>query len=191
MWKYLILHCRDDGLPWLFAIGFIIMGSFVTLFNYIGYRLMEPPYHFSQAVVGMLSIVYLSGTYSASKAGALTRKYGYGRVLIGAVTLMLTGILITLGSSLAAVLIGMLVLTTGFFAAHSVTSSWVGRRARRARAQASSLYLFCYYGGSSIAGTLGGVFWSYWHWNGIGWFIAAMLATGVLIALYLNKHAHS
>ena len=86
----------------------------------------------------MLSIVYLSGTYSASKAGALTRKYGYGRVLIGAVTLMLTGILITLGSSLAAVLIGMLVLTTGFFAAHSVTSSWVGRRARRARAQASS-----------------------------------------------------
>lgn len=113
---------------------------------------MEPPYHFSQAVVGMLSIVYLSGTYSASKAGALTRKYGYGRVLIGAVTLMLTGILITLGSSLAAVLFGMLVLTTGFFAAHSVTSSWVGRRARRARAQASSLYLFCYYGGSSIAG---------------------------------------
>ncbi|HGY3146702.1 TPA: MFS transporter [Morganella morganii] len=191
LWKYLILHCRDDGLPWLFAIGFIIMGSFVTLFNYIGYRLMEPPYHFSQAVVGMLSIVYLSGTYSASKAGVLTRKYGYGRVLIGAVTLMLTGILITLGSSLAAVLIGMLVLTTGFFAAHSVTSSWVGRRARRARAQASSLYLFCYYGGSSIAGTLGGVFWSYWHWDGIGWFIAAMLATGVLISLYLNKHAHS
>ena len=32
------------------------MGSFVTLFNYIGYRLMEPPYHFNQAVVGMLSM---------------------------------------------------------------------------------------------------------------------------------------
>ena len=191
LWKYLILHCRDDGLPWLFAIGFIIMGSFVTLFNYIGYRLMEPPYYFSQAVVGMLSIVYLSGTYSASKAGTLTRKYGYGKVLIGAVSLMLAGILITLGSSLTAVLVGMLVLTTGFFAAHSVTSSWVGRRARRARAQAASLYLFSYYGGSRIAGTLGGVFLSYWHWNGIGWFIAAMLATGVLIALYLNKHAHS
>ena len=187
LWKYLILHCRDDGLPWLFAIGFIIMGSFVTLFNYIGYRLLEPPYNFSQSVVGMLSVVYLSGTYSASKAGALTRKYGYANILIGAMVLMLAGILITLGEATATVLIGMLVLTTGFFAAHSVTSSWVGRRARRARAQASSLYLFAYYSGSSIAGTLGGVFWSYRHWTGVGCFIAAMLVIGLFISLHLRK----
>ena len=125
------------------------------------------------------------------KAGALTRKYGYGKVLIGAVTLMLTGILITLGSSLCSSSDGMLVLTTGFLPPISVTSSWVGRRARRQN-QASSLYLFCYYGGSSIAGTLGGVFWSLlaleWHrlvllplcWQPV-----------CLIALYLNKHAHS
>ena len=187
LWKYLILHCRDDGLPWLFAIGFIIMGSFVTLFNYIGYRLLEPPYNFSQSVVGMLSVVYLSGTYSASKAGALTRKYGYANILIGAMVLMLAGILITLGDATVTVLIGMLVLTTGFFAAHSVTSSWVGRRARRARAQASSLYLFAYYSGSSIAGTLGGVFWSYRHWTGVGCFIAAMLVIGLFISLHLRK----
>ncbi|OBU05016.1 hypothetical protein AYY17_08580 [Morganella psychrotolerans] len=191
LWKYLILHCRDDGLPWLFAIGFIIMGSFVTLFNYIGYRLLEPPYNFSQSVVGMLSVVYLSGTYSASKAGALTRKYGYANILIGAMVLMLAGILITLGDATATVLIGMLVLTTGFFAAHSVTSSWVGRRARRARAQASSLYLFAYYSGSSIAGTLGGVFWSYRHWTGVGCFIAAMLVVGLFISLHLKKQISS
>ncbi|OBU02666.1 hypothetical protein AYY18_11685 [Morganella psychrotolerans] len=191
LWKYLILHCRDDGLPWLFAIGFIIMGSFVTLFNYIGYRLLEPPYNFSQSVVGMLSVVYLSGTYSASKAGALTRKYGYANILIGAIVLMLAGILITLGDATATVLIGMLVLTTGFFAAHSVTSSWVGRRARRARAQASSLYLFAYYSGSSIAGTLGGVFWSYRHWTGVGCFIAAMLVVGLFISLHLKKQISS
>lgn len=191
LWKYLILHCRDDGLPWLFAIGFIIMGSFVTLFNYIGYRLLEPPYNFSQSVVGMLSVVYLSGTYSASKAGALTRKYGYANILIGAMVLMLAGILITLGDATVTVLIGMLVLTTGFFAAHSVTSSWVGRRARRARAQASSLYLFAYYSGSSIAGTLGGVFWSYRHWTGVGCFIAAMLVVGLFISLHLKKQISS
>lgn len=34
------LHWRDRGLPLLFAEGFLLMGSFVTLFNYIGYRLM-------------------------------------------------------------------------------------------------------------------------------------------------------
>jgi YNFM family putative membrane transporter len=34
------------------------MGSFVTLFNYIGYRLMLSPWSLSQAVVGLLSVAY-------------------------------------------------------------------------------------------------------------------------------------
>ena len=46
------LHWRDKGLPRLFLTGFLLMGSFVTLFNYIGYRLMLSPWHLSQAVVG-------------------------------------------------------------------------------------------------------------------------------------------
>ncbi|MGT4706418.1 hypothetical protein PDB2_05778 [Pseudomonas aeruginosa] len=33
------------------------MGSFFTLFNYIGYRLLAEPYQMSQAVVGVLSVV--------------------------------------------------------------------------------------------------------------------------------------
>ena len=39
------LHWRDPGLPWLFAEGFLLMGAFVTLFNYIGYRLLDAPAH--------------------------------------------------------------------------------------------------------------------------------------------------
>lgn len=34
------LYWRDRGLSLLFVEGFLLMGSFVTLFNYIGYRLM-------------------------------------------------------------------------------------------------------------------------------------------------------
>ena len=37
-----------------------------------------------------------------------------------------------------------LLFAAGFFAAHSVARSWIGPRARRARGQASSLYLFTY-----------------------------------------------
>ena len=48
-------------------------------------------------------------------------------------------------------------LTIGFFGAHSVASSWVGRRATRDRAHATALYLFAYYLGSSVLGSLGGV----------------------------------
>ena len=162
------------------------MGAFVTLFNYIGYRLMLSPWHLSQAVVGLLSVAYLTGTWSSPKAGILSQRYGRGPVMLMFTGVMLLGLLMTLFSSLWLIFAGMLLFSAGFFAAHSVASSWIGPRARRARGQASSLYLFSYYLGSSIAGTLGGVFWHQWGWNGVGGFIAALL----LLALLTGRALH-
>ncbi|MGL5386309.1 MAG: MFS transporter [Serratia sp. (in: enterobacteria)] len=181
------LHWHDKGLPLLFAEGFLLMGSFVTMFNYIGYRLLNDPYHLSQAIVGLLSVVYLTGSYSSPKAGALTSRFGRGPVLLASIIIMLIGILITALTPIAAVFIGMMLFTAGFFAAHSVASSWIGRRARRAKGQASSLYLFCYYAGSSVAGTLGGVFWHNFGWVGVVAFISVMLFLALLVTHYLKQ----
>ncbi len=181
------LHWHDKGLPLLFAEGFLLMGSFVTMFNYIGYRLLSDPYHLSQAIVGLLSVVYLTGSYSSPKAGALTSKFGRGPVLLASIIIMLIGILITALAPVTVIFIGMMLFTAGFFAAHSVASSWIGRRARRAKGQASSLYLFCYYVGSSVAGTLGGVFWHNFGWGGVVAFISVMLLLALLVGHYLKK----
>ena len=102
---------------------------------------------------------------------------------------MAGGLLTTLATPLVLVIFGMLVFTFGFFGAHSVASSWIGRRALTAKGQASSLYLFCYYAGSSVAGTAGGVFWHQWGWNGIGLFIGSLLTVALLVALRLSKLA--
>lgn len=181
------LHWHDRGLPLLFLEGFLLMGSFVTLFNYIGYRLMLSPWSLSQTVVGLLSVAYLTGTWSSPKAGALTQRYGRGPVMIFSTGVMLIGLLLTLFSSLWLIFAGMLLFSAGFFAAHSVASSWIGPRARRARGQASSLYLFSYYVGSSIAGTLGGLFWHNYGWNGVGGFIALMLTVALLVGNILHR----
>lgn len=181
------LHWHDRGLPLLFAEGFLLMGAFVTLFNYIGYRLLAEPYHLTQAIVGLLSVVYLTGTYSSPKAGALTSTYGRGKVMIAAIIIMLLGALVTAFTSLILVFSGMMLFTMGFFAAHSVASSWIGQRARRAKGQASSLYLFCYYAGSSVAGTLGGLFWHRFGWNGIVIFLSITLAMAVGIGVRLMR----
>lgn len=181
------LHWHDKGLPLLFAEGFLLMGSFVTLFNYIGYRLLTDPYHLSQATVGLLSVVYLTGSFSSPKAGALTSRFGRGPVLMVSIIIMLIGNLITALSSVVVVIIGMMLFSAGFFAAHSVASSWIGRRARRAKGQASSLYLFCYYIGSSVAGTLGGAFWHSFGWNGVLAFISLMLLLALLVVHYLKR----
>ncbi|MDD0973657.1 MFS transporter [Pseudomonas fontis] len=180
-------HFRDAGLPWLFLEAFLLMGAFVTLFNYIGYRLLAEPYHMNQALVGLLSVVYLSGIYSSAQIGALADKLGRRRVFWGTIVLMFSGLLLTLLTPLPVVIIGMLIFTFGFFGAHSVASSWIGRRATTAKGQASSLYLFSYYAGSSVAGTAGGVFWHYAGWNGIGVFIGSLLVVALMVALRLSK----
>jgi YNFM family putative membrane transporter len=174
-------------LPLLFLEAFVLMGAFVTLFNYIGYRLLAEPYHMEQAFVGMLSVVYLSGIYSSAKIGALADKLGRRKMLWSTIALMIAGLALTMFTPLPLVIIGMLVFTFGFFGAHSVASSWIGRRATKAKGQASSLYLFSYYAGSSIAGTAGGVFWHLGGWNGIGLFIGTLLVIALLIALKLAK----
>ncbi|WP_370426445.1 MFS transporter [Pantoea vagans] len=181
------LHWRDPGLPWLFAEGFLLMGAFVTLFNYIGYRLLDAPWHLSQAVVGLLSVVYLTGSWSSPKAGALTSRLGRGPVMLGATAIMLLGLLVTAFDSLWLILPGMMLFTAGFFAAHAVASGWIGPRARRARGQASSLYLFSYYVGSSVAGTLGGLFWHNFGWSGITLFISVLLILALLVAWRLHS----
>ena len=184
------LHLRDSGLPLLFIEGFLLMGSFVTLFNYIGYRLMSSPWGLSQAVVGLLSLVYLIGVWSSPKAGVMTERYGRGPVMTGSIVIMGLGLMLTLSSALTLIFIGMTLFSGGFFAAHSVASSWIGTRARRGKGQASSLYLFCYYLGSSVAGTLGGVFWHQYGWTGIVGFIGLLLCGAVVIGCRLHQRAH-
>ncbi|MCT7094621.1 MFS transporter, partial [Salmonella enterica subsp. enterica serovar Oranienburg] len=84
--------------------------------------------------------------------GHLAGKLGRRKVLWTAFALMLAGLALTATSSLSLIVAGIVAITFGFFGGHSIASSWVGRRAGGNKAQASSLYLFSYYMGSSIAG---------------------------------------
>ncbi|MBW4976563.1 hypothetical protein KZZ08_23465, partial [Roseovarius mucosus] len=74
-------HFRDAGLPWLFAEAFLLMGGFVCIYNYIGFRLLEPPYALSQAVIGLIFSVYLAGMVSSPVTGELASRFGRRRVL--------------------------------------------------------------------------------------------------------------
>ncbi len=178
---------RDPGLPWMFAEGFLLLGAFVTVYNYIGYRLLAPPYHLSQAVVGLIFSVYLIGTFSSTWMGHLAGRLGRRRVLWTTFALMLAGLGLTLFDTLWLVIAGIVAITFGFFGGHSIVSSWVGRRAGRAKAQAASLYLFAYYLGSSVAGASGGLFYAAHGWSGVAAFVGAMVLLGLLIAGRLSR----
>jgi MFS transporter, YNFM family, putative membrane transport protein len=94
---------------------------------------------------------------------------------------MAAGTAITLAAPLPWIIVGVALFTCGFFGAHSVASSWVGRHAKTARAQASSLYLFFYYLGSSISGTVGGFCWTHGGWGGVAGLIGLLLAAAFIV----------
>jgi MFS transporter, YNFM family, putative membrane transport protein len=77
-------------------------------------------------------------------------------------------------------------LTFGFFGGHSTASSWVGRLATHDRAQASSLYLFFYYVGSSIGGTAAGTFWTAFGWVGVVGMVICFLVLALILSFCLS-----
>lgn len=166
----------------LYAIGFLAMGAFVTTYNYITFRLLAPPYDLSPAVVAWIFAAYLAGSYASALAGRLADRFGRTRVAFGSLGLLLAGTLLTLVSPLAGIVAGVVLITSGFFATHSIASSWVTASARGSRGQASALYLLLYYVGSSLCGTAGGLFYGRFGWPGVAGFIALLvtLAFGVL-----------
>ncbi|CAL4324959.1 MFS transporter [Buchnera aphidicola] len=175
----LICQWNDKLLSVLFIIGFILMGSFVTVFNYIGYRLMMKPFFLNQIMIGLLSIVYLFGVYTSPRASSLIEKYGRKNIVIYSVLIMIMGIIITQSNTLFVIIIGLILFSSGFFAAHSIASSWIGHQAKIYTGQASSVYLCSYYLGSSVLGTCGGFFWSFGRWMGVSIFISFVLIIGI------------
>ena len=181
------LQFRDPGLPWLFASAFLLMGSFVTLYNYAGFRLALPPFALSHSAISAIFVVYLLGSLSSTWAGGLAQRLGRRRVYWTLVLVMSLGVFLTLVPSTPVIIAGLAIATIGYFAAHGIASAWVARRASTGRAQASAIYLFSYYLGSSILGTLGGYAWVAWNWNGVLLVSGGAAIAALLVGLRLTR----
>jgi len=168
------LHLGNPLLRGLFLQGFLLMGGFVALFNYIGFRLAGEPFSLSSTLIGLLFVVYLGGIFSAGWAGRLVPRFGARQVLRGGVVLMLIGVGLCATSWLVSIVLGLGLFTLGFFAAHAVASGQVGSHAKGARAQASALYLCAYYLGSSVVGYGAGYIWDHAGWLPLMVLLAAL-----------------
>jgi len=180
-------NVKDTGLLRLYLISFALMGGFVTVYNYLSFRLSRPPYELSSTVIGLLFASYLAGTYSSAAAGRLADRHGRYPVLACGVVVTAGGALLTLPASLALIVAGLVLLTGGFFAAHSVASGWVGARARVAPAQASALYMCAFYVGSSVGGSAGGLFYGHGGWPLTVAFVLGMVGVALASAASLPR----
>ncbi|MDG9705740.1 MFS transporter [Streptomyces sp. DH37] len=182
-------HLSDGLLVRLYSLGLLFMAVFGAVYTVVGYRLTAEPFGLSQGLAGSVFVIYLVGTVSSAAAGRLVGRLGRRGALYLAIGATATGLLLTLGDTLTAVLLGLVLVTAGFFAGHAVASGSVGRTAKTGRAQASALYQMAYYTGSSLGGTLGAV-----AYHAAGWSATVALALTALVlaagvTLYATRRA--
>ncbi|PJM94347.1 MFS transporter [Streptomyces sp. CB01373] len=181
-------HLADPLLRRLYAIGALFMTVFGGVYTAIGYRLTEAPFSLPQGIVGSIFLVYLVGTVSASTAGRLVGRLGRRGALYLAGATTAAGLLVSLVDSVALVLLGLVLITAGFFAGHAVASSAVSRTATHGRAQASALYQSAYYVGSSVGSTVGAMAFHAQGWPGTAG-VGVLAVLGVVTITALGSRA--
>lgn len=178
-------HLAQPLLLRLYAIGLLLMAAFSAVYTVIGFRLAEDPFGLSAGLIGSVFLIYLVGTGSSSATGPAVERLGRRGALYVAVTTAVAGLLLTLSGRLAVVLVGLVLVTGGFFLGHAVASSAVGRIVTEGRAQASALYQVAYYTGGSAGGTVGALAYHHARWEGT----VALALTALVLTAGITLHA--
>ena len=175
---------RSRRLVATFAVGFNVLFSLVGVFTWITFHLSAAPFYLSTTALSSLFFVYLIGLVVTPAAGYLITRVGLRAGISGAILCAIAGVLLTLHSSLAVIIAGLALLSSGVFIAQTASSSHLRVAAPAgARVTAAGLYLTCYYLGGAAGGVVPGIFWDLGGWPACVMFIVAMQAIGLAIAL--------
>ncbi|MGO3112144.1 MAG: MFS transporter [Staphylococcus saprophyticus] len=180
-------HLKNIRLLKPFMIGFLLLGCNIAAFNYIGFVLADEPYHLHDSVISFVYLLFLIGMISSILNAKLRAQLGTLNALKFSILLLIFGIWITLLPPLPFKILGLAFSVYAFFSGHAIASAVVTSRAEDHKAQASSLYLLFYYIGSSVGGTLAGIFYGAIQWPGVVLMITAFMIIAFIIALTIKQ----
>lgn len=180
----------DPALLKLYAVGGLAMGALVAVFNTIGFRLEGAPFHLGLGAASLVFLTYPLGSLSSALAGRAADRWGRRAVLPLGALVAVAGLAVSLVDSLPVLVVGVALLVTGFFVVHGVASGWVPARAHAgavSTAQAASFYLFTYYAGSSVFGSLAGTAWGLGAWPAVVGLASVLMLGTVALAVSLKR----
>ncbi len=186
-WRRLL---TDPVLLAVDGIGAVAIGAFVATFNTVGFRLRGAPYDLSLAAAGIVYLPHVLGAFTSTYAGRLTDRFGQRAVMPFVIAVMIAGMAVSLATPLPVVFVGVALVSAGFFAVHGVASGWVAARAHvggGATGTATAIYLFVYYLGSSVFGSLAGVAWTSGGWAPVVALTGGLMTVGLVLSLVLRR----
>ena len=173
---------RNRQLAATCGVGFCVLFTQVAMFTYVTFHVAAPPYSLGTVAIGWLFVVYLVGAVVTPFSGWWIDTYGHRAGIASAMGIGGAGALLTLAPSLAAIVAGLALCSTGVFIAQATTSSYIGAVTRSSRALAVGMYSTFYYAGGSTGGALPSVVWRSAGWPGCVALVVAIQTIGVVIA---------
>jgi len=165
---------RRAELRGAYLVGFTLLFALVGGFTYVTLRLAQPPFSLGPAALSAIFAVYLVSIAVTPLSGRLLNRYGHARVLMLAWAIAITGLGLSVLSSLTVVIVGLALFSAGVFIAQTSATSFVAEASGAARATSVGLYVLCYYLGGSVGGVLPAALWMYFGWPGVAVLIAAI-----------------
>jgi len=184
--RNVIDHLKQRELWLAMIIGGLNFALFVNLYTVMGFRLVAPPYSLSISLTSMIFLCYLSGTITAKLSGRWSQLYSPINGMVLGTTVSALGMWIAAYDSLYAMLIGLLLISSGAFFTHSLAYAWVSQKANTAKATATALYLVHYYVGGSLGGFYLVACWQYGTWHGV--LAGGMILYGLIYLLCWRLH---
>ena len=159
-------------------LGFLSFVLFALFWTPLAFLLSQPPYQYSEAIIGLFGLAGVAGALAANWAGkASDRGHNREASLIALVVLLLSWVPLWFAtSSLWALILGVIVLDLAAQLLHVSNMSAVMRINPDMRNRLNSGYMTVYFMGGALGSLTAAAVYQYAGWQGI-------TLTGALVAL--------
>ncbi|MBB1140421.1 MFS transporter [Myroides sp. WP-1] len=181
---------RNKKILAMYVVAICLMGTFVSIYNYLGFKLEAPPYNLPHYIIALIFLMYAFGIVGNLVAGRLSDRYAAKNILLLALILLFVGLGLMYISNLFIILIGLTIFTVAFFSGHTIASRVVTQLGGKAKSSATALYWFFYYMGSTLIGSSTGFFINKDNWGGF-FLTLLVLASIALVATYITTRTKS
>jgi len=184
-------HLKNPKLILLYLLIGLAFGTFVNLSNYLMMVLSDYPYNLPSDIRSLMFLTLLGGTTSSSLAGKFAKKHNQITGIIFGVSIMLAANFLMSWANIYTMVIGMVMVSVGFFFCHAQASTLIGRQVTRSKGSAQALYSLFYYSGASLGVFYLEPFYQKWGWLGILGATRIALALCIFFAIvyqWVNSH---
>ncbi|MFN0193916.1 MAG: MFS transporter [Aestuariivirga sp.] len=182
-WSHLF---RRPELVSCFAIGFIILFSFIGIFTYVNF-VLTGQIGLTMMQLGLVYLTFIPSILTTPFAGRVAQRLGARITIISALGLAAIGLPLLSVPQLVPMLIGLTLVGAGTFFAQATATGYASRAAGANGGAAGGIYLAFYYAGGLAGSLIVGFAFDSVGWNAALAVIGVAIAAAVVLATRLTE----